>query len=91
MSGIKMVLSHWLWQSCLSTSYSAWYVVMVTGAYDRLIEKREKETEGSHIVTITVAEVYNEQIRDLLALPRQQVYNQMIRISLHLALLKSYS
>ena len=61
------------------------------GVYHRLIEKREKETEGSHTVTVTVAEIYNEQIRDLLVLPRQQVCNQMIRITLQFTFLKSCS
>lgn len=41
---------------------------------NRLIEKREKETDGNHTITVTIAEVYNEQIRDLLVLPGQQVH-----------------
>ena len=40
---------------------------------NRLIEERERETEISHTLTVTVAEVYNEQIRDLLVSPGQQV------------------
>ena len=40
---------------------------------NRLIEEREKETETTHTLTVTVAEVYNEQIRDLLVSPGQQV------------------
>ena len=40
---------------------------------NRLIEKREKETEKSHTLMISVAEVYNEQIKDLLVVSGQQV------------------
>ena len=40
---------------------------------NRLIEKREKEVEKSYTLMISVAEVYNEQINDLLVLSGQQV------------------
>jgi len=45
-----------------------------------LIQKQEKEMERSHTVTVTIAEVYNEQIRDLLVLPAQEVNSQINRI-----------
>ncbi|XP_065909044.1 kinesin-like protein KIF25 isoform X2 [Dysidea avara] len=47
-------------------------IPLAVGELFKLIEEREKETETTHMLTVTVAEVYNEQIRDLLVSPGQQ-------------------